>query len=179
MTYTLNIEGKGFLGGYNCGRRQDCDAVISLLENFFFFPVCGRRESSRLRMLRAVIAFLYSGLLPLWLWFQIWLAFNLPFALRTRACLNSHASDSWWSMGKKVCPESKTSYSISFSNVFFIRDAWRYQGIFSTWERFRPKNTFPGLGIGTAAFAVYLVFDFLSSKPSHSGHVAPREKAEH
>jgi hypothetical protein len=40
--------------------------------------------------------------------------------------------------------------------------------MFSTWERFRPKHTFPGLGIGTGAFIVYLAYDYLS-KPSH-GH---------
>ena len=42
--------------------------------------------------------------------------------------------------------------------------------MFSTWERFRPKHTFPGLGIGTGAFVIYLAYDFLFSKPSHGGH---------
>jgi len=51
--------------------------------------------------------------------------------------------------------------------------------MFSTWERFRPKHTFPGLGIGTAAFGAYLVFDFLFSKSSHGGSVGPHEKTDH
>lgn len=51
--------------------------------------------------------------------------------------------------------------------------------MFSTWERFRPKHTFPGLGIGTAAFAVYLVADFLFSKPAHAGHTTSHENTEH
>ena len=42
--------------------------------------------------------------------------------------------------------------------------------MFSTWERFRPKYTFPGLGIGTGAFLVYLAYDLLLAKPSHGGH---------
>ena len=58
------------------------------------------------------------------------------------------------------------------------RDAWRYKGIFSTWERFRPKHTFPGLGIGTGAFIIYLAADYLLAKPSH-GHVKPHESSDH
>jgi NADH-ubiquinone oxidoreductase B12 subunit family len=54
------------------------------------------------------------------------------------------------------------------------RDAWRYQGMFSTWERFRPKHSFPGLGLGVAAFAVYLAYDFAFGKPPH-GHQAVEE----
>ena len=44
--------------------------------------------------------------------------------------------------------------------------------MFSKWERFRPKHTFPGLGIGTGAFLVYLAYDLLLAKPSrrHGGH---------
>jgi hypothetical protein len=53
------------------------------------------------------------------------------------------------------------------------RDAWRYKGMFSAWERFRPKHTFPGLGIGTGAFFIYLAADYFF-KPSH-GH----DKAGH
>jgi hypothetical protein len=57
------------------------------------------------------------------------------------------------------------------------RDAWRYKGMFSTWERFRPKHTFPGLGIGTGAFVVYLLADYLL-KPSH-GHGKATHSEEH
>ncbi|TPX71074.1 hypothetical protein SpCBS45565_g01367 [Spizellomyces sp. 'palustris'] len=37
------------------------------------------------------------------------------------------------------------------------RDAWRYHAFFSKSNRIR--SMFPGLGIGTAAFAVYLAYD--------------------
>jgi NADH dehydrogenase (ubiquinone) 1 beta subcomplex subunit 3 len=56
------------------------------------------------------------------------------------------------------------------SLIAVYRDVWRYQGMFSSWERFRPKHTFPGLGIGTGAFIVYLAYDLLLAKPSHGGH---------
>jgi hypothetical protein len=51
--------------------------------------------------------------------------------------------------------------------------------MFSTWERFRPKHTWPGMGIGTAAFALYLVYDFLLAKPAHAAHETSHEKTDH
>ena len=41
----------------------------------------------------------------------------------------------------------------SNGNPWAKRDAWRYQGQFTRFNRF--KNAFPGLGIATVAFALY------------------------
>ena len=57
------------------------------------------------------------------------------------------------------------------------RDAWRYQGIFSTWERFRPKHSFPGLGLGVGLFAVYLAYDFAFGRPAHAAHPPANESS--
>ena len=48
------------------------------------------------------------------------------------------------------------------------REAWRYTGPFTRFNRF--KRAFPGLGIATGAFVVYLVYEavFLK-KDSHHG----------
>ncbi|KAK8199420.1 NADH-ubiquinone oxidoreductase B12 subunit family-domain-containing protein [Phyllosticta capitalensis] len=48
-------------------------------------------------------------------------------------------------------------------------EAWRYTGPFSRWNRF--KGAFPGLGIGTAAFLVYVAAEafFFPADKSH-GH---------
>ncbi|KIW09207.1 uncharacterized protein PV09_00135 [Verruconis gallopava] len=45
-------------------------------------------------------------------------------------------------------------------------EAWRYTGPFSTRNRFR--GSFPGLGIGAGAFAVYLVVEALFFKDDHA-----------
>ena len=37
------------------------------------------------------------------------------------------------------------------------REAWRKHPLFST--RFYMRNMFPGLGLGTSAFVLYLVYD--------------------
>jgi hypothetical protein len=90
-----------------------------------------------------------------------------PLTLTTQTRSSSfhrHAITSRRSLGKKVV---QVQARVDF------RDAWRYKGIFSTWERFRPKHTFPGLGIGTGAFIIYLAADFLM-KPSHA-----HEKSDH
>ncbi len=44
-------------------------------------------------------------------------------------------------------------------------EAWRYQGQFTRWNRFR--RGFPGLGIATAAFAAYCTYEyfFLNEPP--------------
>ena len=48
------------------------------------------------------------------------------------------------------------------------REAWRYTGPFTRFNRF--KRAFPGLGIATGAFAVYLVYEALFlKKDSHHG----------
>jgi hypothetical protein len=46
-------------------------------------------------------------------------------------------------------------------------EAWRYTGPFSRFNRF--KSAFPGLGIATGAFAVYLVAEQLFFKEEHHG----------
>ncbi|KAH6605091.1 hypothetical protein Trco_006798 [Trichoderma cornu-damae] len=48
-------------------------------------------------------------------------------------------------------------------------EAWRYQGAFSRWNRFR--SGFPGLGIATVAFAGYCVYEhfFLDDGHHHGG----------
>jgi NADH dehydrogenase (ubiquinone) 1 beta subcomplex subunit 3 len=47
------------------------------------------------------------------------------------------------------------------------REAWRYSGPFTRFNRF--KGAFPGLGIATVAFAGYLVVEQLFLKEEH-GH---------
>ncbi|KAF2964551.1 hypothetical protein GQX73_g9030 [Xylaria multiplex] len=44
-------------------------------------------------------------------------------------------------------------------------EAWRYTGTFSRWNRF--KGAFPGLGIATVAFAVYLGYEQLFLQDDH------------
>ncbi|KAI1350482.1 NADH-ubiquinone oxidoreductase B12 subunit family-domain-containing protein [Xylaria sp. FL0043] len=46
-------------------------------------------------------------------------------------------------------------------------EAWRYTGTFSRWNRF--KGAFPGLGIATVAFAVYLGYEQMFLKDEHHG----------
>ena len=46
------------------------------------------------------------------------------------------------------------------------RDAWRYEGQFSRFNRF--KNAFPGLGIATVAFTLYCGYEkFIMKKDEH------------
>ncbi|KAI0389001.1 NADH-ubiquinone oxidoreductase B12 subunit family-domain-containing protein [Xylariaceae sp. FL0594] len=44
-------------------------------------------------------------------------------------------------------------------------EQWRYTGQFSRWNRF--KASFPGLGIATVAFVVYLGYEQLFLKEDH------------
>ncbi|KAI0194968.1 NADH-ubiquinone oxidoreductase B12 subunit family-domain-containing protein [Astrocystis sublimbata] len=46
-------------------------------------------------------------------------------------------------------------------------EAWRYTGIFTRWNRF--KGAFPGLGIATVAFAVYLGYEQMFLQDDHHG----------
>ncbi len=48
------------------------------------------------------------------------------------------------------------------------REAWRYTGIFSRWNRY--KNAFPGLGIASVAFAGYCLYEHFFLKDEHHGH---------
>lgn len=54
------------------------------------------------------------------------------------------------------------------SNPWAKRDAWRYEGEFSRFNRF--KAAFPGFGIAVAAFSVYLAYDKLIAKKDDHGH---------
>ncbi|KEY67220.1 hypothetical protein S40285_07190 [Stachybotrys chlorohalonatus IBT 40285] len=47
-------------------------------------------------------------------------------------------------------------------------EAWRYTGPFTRWNRFR--STLPGLGTGSAAFAVYLGYEYMFADDAHHGH---------
>ncbi|KAK3692911.1 NADH-ubiquinone oxidoreductase B12 subunit family-domain-containing protein [Podospora appendiculata] len=44
-------------------------------------------------------------------------------------------------------------------------EAWRYTGTFSRWNRF--KNSLPGLGIATVAFAAYCTYEHFFLKNDH------------
>ncbi|KAI0527916.1 NADH-ubiquinone oxidoreductase B12 subunit family-domain-containing protein [Xylaria bambusicola] len=52
-------------------------------------------------------------------------------------------------------------------------EAWRYTGMFSRWNRF--KSAFPGLGIATVAFAVYLGYEQMFLKDEHHGEAHGNE----
>ncbi|CAD6456759.1 e1054afe-4f2b-452b-9db3-2955524fb0ff [Sclerotinia trifoliorum] len=45
------------------------------------------------------------------------------------------------------------------------REAWRYQGQYSRWNRF--SNSFPGLGIATVAFTVYCGYEYFFIPDDH------------
>ena len=49
----------------------------------------------------------------------------------------------------------------------YRREAWRYTGPFTRFNRF--KGAFPGLGIATVAFAGYLVYEQMFLQEEH-GH---------
>ncbi|KAK8213164.1 hypothetical protein M8818_002462 [Zalaria obscura] len=46
-------------------------------------------------------------------------------------------------------------------------EAWRYTGPFTRWNRL--KGAFPGLGVATVAFGVYLAYEAVSVKDEHHG----------
>ncbi|KAF1981034.1 hypothetical protein K402DRAFT_299341, partial [Aulographum hederae CBS 113979] len=46
-------------------------------------------------------------------------------------------------------------------------EEWRYTGPFTRWNRF--KGSFPGLGIATVAFGVYLVYEAVFLNEPHHG----------
>lgn len=47
-------------------------------------------------------------------------------------------------------------------------EKWRYTGPFTRWNRF--KGSFPGLGIATVAFTIYLGYEYLFLKDDSHGH---------
>jgi len=97
-----------------------------------------------------------------------------------------HASHTRRPLGQKVLSRSRYPIHQNPHPVDLIltvcRDAWRYQGMFSSWERFRPKHSFPGLGLGVGLFAVYLAYDFVFGRPAHGTvgrHTGPGAVSEH
>lgn len=55
------------------------------------------------------------------------------------------------------------------ANPWAKRDAWRYTGQFSRFNRF--KNAFPGLGIAIVAFSGYVAYEkFVLKKDDHHEH---------
>lgn len=57
-----------------------------------------------------------------------------------------------------------------------LREAWRYTGPFTRWNRF--KGTFPGLGIATVAFAVYCGYEYMFLQDDHH-HAEGHGEAHH
>jgi NADH dehydrogenase (ubiquinone) 1 beta subcomplex subunit 3 len=57
------------------------------------------------------------------------------------------------------------------------REAWRYTGPFTRWNRF--KGAFPGLGIATVAFAGYLVYEAIFLRKPHHGHGEGHSEEHH
>ena len=51
------------------------------------------------------------------------------------------------------------------SNPWAKRDAWRYQGQFTRYNRF--KNAFPGFGIALGAFTLYVAYEQMFLKDKH------------
>ncbi|KAI9692031.1 MAG: hypothetical protein M1820_009606 [Bogoriella megaspora] len=58
------------------------------------------------------------------------------------------------------------------NDPWWRHEQWRYGGPFSRWSRF--NRAFPGLGLATGAFIIYLAYDAVLAKPAH-GH----EEGEH
>ncbi|KAF1823114.1 uncharacterized protein K489DRAFT_318626 [Dissoconium aciculare CBS 342.82] len=56
-------------------------------------------------------------------------------------------------------------------------EAWRYSGPFTRANRFR--NSFPGLGIATVAFAGYLAYEQFFMTSSHGHHDEAHGKDHH
>lgn len=53
-------------------------------------------------------------------------------------------------------------------NPWAKRDAWRYEGQFTRFNRFR--NAFPGLGIAIVAFTGYCAVEKYILKPAYDEH---------
>jgi NADH dehydrogenase (ubiquinone) 1 beta subcomplex subunit 3 len=57
------------------------------------------------------------------------------------------------------------------------REAWRYSGPFTRWNRF--KGSFPGLGIATVAFVAYCGYEYLFLKDEHHGQDSGHGEEHH
>ena len=49
--------------------------------------------------------------------------------------------------------------------MFYNSEAWRYQGQFSRWNRY--KGALPGFGTAAVLFGVYLVYEAIFMKNDH------------
>ncbi|KEF61855.1 uncharacterized protein A1O9_03426 [Exophiala aquamarina CBS 119918] len=67
----------------------------------------------------------------------------------------------------KAFTNAATSREWRAKDPWVRNEAWRYNGPFTRWNRF--KGSFPGLGIATVAFAGYVIFEAMFLKDSH-GH---------
>ena len=63
------------------------------------------------------------------------------------------------------------------ANTGTSREAWRYTGPFTRWNRF--KGSFPGLGIATVAFAIYLGYEAVFMRDDQHGHIESGHGEEH
>lgn len=61
----------------------------------------------------------------------------------------------------------KYSFPLRTRLICYHSEKWRYNGLFSRWNRF--KGGFPGLGIATVAFAAYCGYEYLFVKDEHHG----------
>ena len=76
--------------------------------------------------------------------------------------------------GQKLRAAAPASQLLTYE----FSEAWRYTGPFTRRQRF--KNLFPGFGIASAAFAVYLVYDFATAKADdHGGHSEEHGQQHH
>ncbi|KAK6205181.1 NADH dehydrogenase 1 beta subcomplex subunit 3 [Scheffersomyces amazonensis] len=57
---------------------------------------------------------------------------------------------------------------MSAGNPWAKRDAWRYEGQFSRYNRF--KGAFPGFGIAVGAFTAYLIYEKVFLTKDHHEH---------
>ena len=76
-------------------------------------------------------------------------------------------------MGKTVGKYLKEKPQI----LMKLSEAWRYQGPFTRWNRFR--GAFPGLGIATIAFTIYCGYEYLFLKDDHHGHLGEEHGDAH
>ncbi|EXJ80547.1 hypothetical protein A1O1_08693 [Capronia coronata CBS 617.96] len=67
----------------------------------------------------------------------------------------------------KTFTDAATSREWRARDPWAKNETWRHTGPFTRWNRL--KGAFPGLGIATAAFAGYVIFEALFLKDSH-GH---------
>lgn len=74
-----------------------------------------------------------------------------------------------WRILRPNPPFLKGSLPSNIKDPWARRDTWRYHSIFDI--RNQTRLAFPGLGLGSAAFAVYCAVEYLlGSGDDHHGH---------